>query len=119
MMRKNNRIATTSLRRGIESSNETTIILSPSIPEIVQRGLSTQKDLKTPMLTPDPKFISSKYPESTITKSSMFQASHRYAPLLNKKPHPQILRIISTEYKPRNTLSNTSIQYPWSVLVGS
>jgi hypothetical protein len=75
MMRKNMRIATTSLSSLIESSNDTTMILSPSIPEMVFRGLSTQKDLRTPMLTPEPKFINSKYPESTITKSRMFHSS--------------------------------------------
>lgn len=51
------------------------MILSPSTPEIVLKGLKTQKDLKTPMLTPDPKFMNSKYALTTITKSRMFQAS--------------------------------------------
>jgi hypothetical protein len=54
IMKKKMRIRMVSNNRGIAAIIEETMILNPSIPEIVLSGLSTLNDLKTDRLRPPP-----------------------------------------------------------------
>jgi len=76
MIKKKQRMRIASLSKGIELIRAETIILSPSIPEIVRKGLKTLNDLSAERSAP-PMLRYSRNPEFTITKSSKFQESLR------------------------------------------
>ena len=62
MIKKNTKMRIASLSRGMADISAETMILSPSIPLMVRRGLSTLKDLRTESFIP-PRFIYSRYPD--------------------------------------------------------
>jgi hypothetical protein len=97
--RKNISTRIESLRSGSALIREDTITLSPATLDIVRRGLITLKDLNALRLTPLPYKNMLIYPLAIMTKSKIFQASLKYAPLFNKKPNETILTIISIVYK--------------------
>ena len=74
--KKNSKIINVSLKRGIDYSKAETKTLNPSTPDIVLKGLKTQKDQRTPKFKALLEIKNSVYPDKTMTKSSMFQASH-------------------------------------------
>ena len=123
MTKKNSKIMIVSFRRGIAPKSACMSTFKPLMEEIVFNGLMTRKTLSPDKSTPlevysklpatsatfavESPAISSltsvTYPESTMTKSSMFHESYKYAFGPNMNPNPTILSTISMEYRIKNT----------------
>lgn len=93
-------------KRGLKAENKAAkIALNALILDIVLNGLNTLNDLKAAKSTPELLPNLEKYADTTIIKSSIFQGSLKYAPLLKRKPKPITFKHNSMVYKIKNTKS--------------